>query len=163
SLFRSIENTKGELSVIIGLLTLVATLNIAATLVVLFLERDREVAILQALGMSPGQIVQWVGIQGILLGLISSSFGLLLGRVSGSGKATFLHCLGLLERPESGHVEWKGKDLSSLSEAARAEFRLKNVGYIFQFHHLIPELTALENVTLPSSLLGGRDDAWGLE
>lgn len=82
-LFRGIDYNKKELSLVIGILTLVAALNIAATLVVLFLERDREVAILQALGMGPRDVLQWVGIQGVLLGVLSSLLGLGLGRAFG--------------------------------------------------------------------------------
>jgi lipoprotein-releasing system permease protein len=85
SVFRGIGYNKIELTLVVSLLTLVAALNVAATLVVLFLERDREVAILQALGLSPNQTLQWIGIQGILLGLVSAVVGLALGRIFGWG------------------------------------------------------------------------------
>ncbi len=83
SLFKGIAYNRKELSLILSLLTLVAALNVAATLVVLFLERDREMAIIQALGLSPRGLCQWIGIQGLMLGLISSGLGLLLGHVLG--------------------------------------------------------------------------------
>lgn len=85
----------------------------------------------------------------------------LLG-ASGSGKSTFLHCLGLLDRPESGDILWEGQSLSGLKDQGRAQFRLKNLGFIFQFHHLIPELSALENIMLPQLILGANDQKWGL-
>jgi lipoprotein-releasing system ATP-binding protein len=86
----------------------------------------------------------------------------LLG-ASGSGKSTFLHCLGLLDRAESGQVLFEGRDLGGLNDSERAAFRLHHIGFIFQFHHLIPELTALENIALPSSLLGKKDEDWARE
>jgi lipoprotein-releasing system permease protein len=82
-LFKGIEYNKRELSLVMALLTLVAALNIGATLVVLFLERDRDVAILQALGLGPWQVLQWVGIQGLILGVLSSLVGLGVGRAFG--------------------------------------------------------------------------------
>ncbi len=77
--------------------------------------------------------------------------------VSGSGKSTLLYCLGLLENLDSGTLFFKGKAVNGLSAQKKAEFRLKNLGFIFQFHHLIPELTALENVFLPCEIAGRED------
>ena len=68
---------------------------------------------------------------------------------SGVGKSTLLHLLGALERPTSGDVLYGDTALSTLSDAALAEFRNRQVGFVFQFHHLLPEFTALENVMLP--------------
>ena len=68
---------------------------------------------------------------------------------SGVGKSTLLHLLGALERPTSGEIRYGEIALSSLSNAALAEFRNRQVGFVFQFHHLLPEFTALENVMLP--------------
>ena len=73
---------------------------------------------------------------------------------SGSGKSTLLHCLALLDRVQSGRILYDCQDVSKLNEEEAAQFRLKNLGFVFQFHHLIPELTAEENVRLPASLLG---------
>lgn len=77
----------------------------------------------------------------------------LLG-ASGSGKSTFLHCSALLESVDQGQVLIEGLEVQNLSRAERARTRLEKIGFVFQFHHLIPELTVLENVDLPSSLLG---------
>lgn len=69
---------------------------------------------------------------------------------SGAGKSTLLHILGLLDRPTTGTVRFEGQDLFQFSEAAQAEFRNKRIGFVFQFHHLLPEFTALENTCMPA-------------
>jgi lipoprotein-releasing system ATP-binding protein len=69
---------------------------------------------------------------------------------SGAGKSTLLHILGLLDRPTSGTVCFEGQDLFQLSESAQAEFRNTRIGFVFQFHHLLPEFTALENACMPA-------------
>jgi putative ABC transport system ATP-binding protein len=73
---------------------------------------------------------------------------------SGSGKSTLLHMLGLIDTPTSGTVYFKNKDVSKLSEARRSKIRLAQMGFVFQEYALLPELTALENVYLPASMLG---------
>lgn len=76
--------------------------------------------------------------------------------VSGSGKSTLLGLLAGLDLPTSGEVYFDGCPLSALSEEARAELRLREIGFVFQLFHLIPTLTALENVMLPLELRGER-------
>jgi lipoprotein-releasing system ATP-binding protein len=73
---------------------------------------------------------------------------------SGVGKSTLLHILGALDRPDQGALTVAGKDIFSNSPAALAEFRNRRVGFVFQFHHLLPEFSALENVMMPA-LVGG--------
>jgi lipoprotein-releasing system ATP-binding protein len=68
---------------------------------------------------------------------------------SGSGKSTLLHLIGALERPDRGMIRFHGRDVFQFSEQEQAGFRNRHVGFVFQFHHLLPELTALENVMLP--------------
>ncbi len=73
---------------------------------------------------------------------------------SGVGKSTLLHIIGTLDRPTTGLVEFAEGDVFRLPDSARAAFRTRHIGFVFQFHHLMPEFTALENVMIPG-LIGG--------
>lgn len=75
---------------------------------------------------------------------------------SGAGKSTLLHILGTLDLPDKGEIIYNGNDISKLKPKKLAEFRNANMGFVFQFHHLLPEFSALENVMLPA-LIGGKD------
>ncbi|MBI2000432.1 MAG: ATP-binding cassette domain-containing protein, partial [candidate division NC10 bacterium] len=87
-------------------------------------------------------------LKGISLRIASGELVAIAGP-SGVGKSTLLHLLGALERPTGGEIRYGETALSSLSDSALAEFRNRQVGFVFQFHHLLPEFTALENVMLP--------------
>ena len=81
---------------------------------------------------------------------------------SGAGKSTLLHVMGTIDRPTSGDVLFDGKDIFALSDQPLASFRNRSIGFVFQFHHLLPEFSALENVMMPL-LIGGvkRSEAEG--
>ncbi len=73
---------------------------------------------------------------------------------SGSGKSSLLHSAGLLEHPNAGTIVLNGRDCSTLSERQRTRARLNAIGFVYQFHHLLPEFSALENVALPARIAG---------
>ena len=78
---------------------------------------------------------------------------------SGAGKTTLLNILGTLERPDSGSVSICGQDISGLTEKKLSELRNKQLGFVFQFHHLLPEFTAMENVLMPALIAGDEQNA----
>jgi lipoprotein-releasing system ATP-binding protein len=88
-------------------------------------------------------------LKGIDLNIKSAELVSMVG-ASGAGKTTLLQILGTLEKPDFGQVQIAGKDITSLNKKELARFRNKHIGFIFQFHHLLPEFTAIENVCLPA-------------
>ncbi len=88
-------------------------------------------------------------LSGITLDIRQGEFLAIVG-ASGVGKSTFLHILGALDRPSSGKVHYRDVDIYGLDSASLARFRNERVGFVFQFHHLLPEFTALENVMMPA-------------
>ena len=97
-------------------------------------------------------------LKGINLEVADSSVVTIVG-ASGAGKSTLLHLIGTLDRPDGGRVLMDGTDLYKLSDKQLADFRNRNIGFVFQFHHLLPEFTAVENVALPAMIAGLSKDA----
>lgn len=102
--------------------------------------KPNEVRVLQGAGLTvqPGEVVALVA-------------------PSGAGKSTLLHIAGLLDTPDTGTVRIKGEDMTKLSDRRRTAIRRADVGFIYQFHHLLPEFSALENITLPQLANGVSD------
>ena len=96
-------------------------------------------------------------LHGIDLVLCRGEFAALIGP-SGSGKSTLLNLIGLLDRPTSGRVVVAGEDAGALNETAATNLRGRAIGFIFQYHHLLPAFTALENVMMPIFATRGRAD-----
>lgn len=78
---------------------------------------------------------------------------------SGAGKSTLLHLIGTLDNPDSGKIFFDGTDVYAMKEKELSKFRNSKIGFIFQFHHLLPEFTAIENVMIPSMIEGKEDRA----
>ena len=92
-------------------------------------------------------------LKGIDLEIVRGELLCIVG-ASGVGKSTFLHLLGGLDRPTAGTVEFEGQDLYTLNDNQLAAFRNRRIGFVFQFHHLLPEFTALENTMMPLLIQG---------
>ena len=88
-------------------------------------------------------------LKGIDLEIPSGKIYSIVG-ASGAGKTTLLQIIGTLSKPDEGELYYNGKNISTLSEKKLAEFRNREIGFVFQFHHLLPEFTALENVEIPA-------------
>jgi lipoprotein-releasing system ATP-binding protein len=101
-----------------------------------FLHGGRTLSVLRGVDfeLHPGEIASVVG-------------------ASGAGKSTLLHVLGTIDLPSSGTILFDGADVTKLGAAALADFRNRQIGFVFQFHHLLPEFTALENVMMPGLIL----------
>ena len=97
-------------------------------------------------------------LKGINLEIADSSVVTIVG-ASGAGKSTLVHLIGTLDRPDEGRVLIDNTDLYKLSDKELAEFRNRNIGFVFQFHHLLPEFTAVENVALPAMIAGQGKEA----
>ena len=94
---------------------------------------------------------------GLDLSFERGSFNSIIGQ-SGSGKSTLLNILGTLDRPTEGDIIINGKNTKSLNANALSQLRNENLGFIFQFHYLLPEFTALENILMPVRILGKKID-----
>ncbi|MBW7887284.1 MAG: ABC transporter ATP-binding protein [Bacteroidetes bacterium] len=94
-------------------------------------------------------------LKGISLEISEAEIIAVVGQ-SGAGKSTLLHILGLLDRQTSGELYFNGENISTLSDEATSALRNKNIGFVFQFHHLLPEFTALENVFMPALISGKK-------
>jgi lipoprotein-releasing system ATP-binding protein len=92
-------------------------------------------------------------LRGVSLALWSGEIAALVGP-SGAGKSTLLHTAGLLERPDEGQVLLAGQECGSMSDSQRTALRRAQLGFVYQFHHLLPEFTALENVMMPQMIAG---------
>ncbi len=99
-------------------------------------------------------------LKGIDLSIAAGEMVAVVGS-SGVGKSTFLHVLGTLDQPTQGRIEYDGADVTQLGSSELADFRNRTVGFVFQFHHLLPEFTALENCAMPALISGvSREEAF---
>jgi len=119
---------------------------------------DRQAVVeLEGVGKVYGGSVPTRALQDVNLRVEAGEFVAILGP-SGSGKSTLLHLLGALDTPTEGTVRIAGQDVSKLDDDGLARLRGKHLGFVFQFHHLMPDFTALENVLMPLYAIGGPPD-----
>ena len=109
-------------------------------------------------GYNPGKPNEVRVLQGVDLTVRAGEVVALVAP-SGAGKSTLLHIAGLLDVPDTGTVAIRGEDMTNLSDRRRTAIRRGDVGFIYQFHHLLPEFSALENITLPQMANGVADKA----
>ncbi len=100
-----------------------------------------------------GQMVR--ALDGVALTLTGGEFVAVVGP-SGAGKSTLLHLLGALDRPDTGSIKFRGREIGDLNDEQQSEFRRHSVGFVFQFFNLLPTMTAWENVAVPKLLDGAR-------
>lgn len=96
-------------------------------------------------------------LKGVHFSLKAGDMTFIVGR-SGSGKSTLLHLMGGLDVPTSGKILFEGEDMTAMKERTLARLRCRRIGFVFQAYHLLPELTLLENVMLPTMIAGKRDE-----
>jgi len=120
---------------------------------------DGEVLRLERVTKDFGAEVVVRVLHGVDLVLRRGEFAALVGP-SGSGKTTLLHLMGLLDRPTGGRIVLAGEDTARLDDAALARARGRALGFVFQFHHLLPAFTAVENVAMPLVAGRGRREPW---
>ena len=101
-----------------------------------------------------GTPVETEVLHGLDLSLMEGEFAALIGP-SGSGKSTLLNIIGLLERPTGGQLAFAGRNTATLPEAEITQLRGRSIGFVFQFHHLLPAFSALENVMMPAIIANG--------
>jgi lipoprotein-releasing system ATP-binding protein len=101
-----------------------------------------------------GTVVKTVALKDVDIEISEGEFASIIG-ASGCGKSTLLNMLGALDRPTEGKLYFKEREFSVMSESELARFRNSSIGFIFQFHHLLPEFSALENVLIPSWIESG--------
>lgn len=102
-----------------------------------------------------GTTIKTPVLHGLNFKITANEFTSIIG-YSGSGKSTLLNILGALDKPTAGEIRFKGENFANMRPDQLSEFRNRNLGFIFQFHHLLPEFTALENVLIPTWIDKGR-------